>query len=824
MHPIRISENQSSSTAAAGTGAGLLGGEVPRDLIIRRESRHLGPGAEECDLSTSSGNPLGRCEETLCHSDHNHFNRHPLECGESKGQFRQMHSHSIPVTSKEVMKTINDGAASYLSTKQVPGSSTSKIVDRALDVVKARNSSEPKSHDAKKGYDGDGASQSSHATCNTTNHSVCTNTTAASSTTCSSTNTPVSPEATAESEPNMIAPSLRKIAKKRRKEPDKNGMERSSFHHTKSSKEYLRKAQEALKQQTMNSASGESVNDSDSEPIHSPRSNFRMLSQVSATAVRSSVTATPFSRSPTCSNVAEIIKTDEDASPSNPYGYEDPDAAASSSTSNPYGYEDPDAAAASSSTSNPYGYEDPDANAARILPAARRVGPARRRGSVTKFSLQAAQAAQKATERIMRLQGLNWKGSSETSISVSVGGLGRSTTPTGRRSQPRHAMESTQSILPIPVRRRSIPMDNWDSEPSPQVSENRASGDAMEVSNPYGYEASAPLKQPSVASSSRNQYGYEDPDAAISSASGATASNPYGYADNDTLPRQPTRSHPRARRRGSVTKFSLDAAKTVSSFESENSAPSPESKPVNLLEGSEDFVMALKPPAAGRPAGFTPKNRRRGVVTTGEMGQEGIGGILQLRRNNSSSSDQASPRRNAPTRNGSARSASSRHLARFGAPGRSDSFLSCGSAASWEDDADSLAPDMESLCSIHDRGDLGMDFTPVPPVSGLSPITPGITPGNGRNSLSNTFSGNCDGGLSRKLPESQRSFSERSNRTIVTFPADGEFAILPFAASGGDSRSSARMPAPPIRRAPSNSTSGNSTSLQSSQPSTSVSS
>lgn len=838
MLPILISQNLSSSMTTASSTGGLPGEEIPRDLIISGDSRDQEPAGvrnelEDCDSITSSlENPYSRAEETRQQrSNKKSISGIPCSPGSTKGPFHHLHSHNTPVTSKEVMKTINDGAAPYLSNKQSSGSSTSMIVDQALDVVKSKGASSHFSPNAKKDAD---ASQSSHGTCNTANQSVCTNTTAASSTTGTSSDVPVSPEVSAQQqqqpEPNFIAPSLRKIAKKRRKEPDKNGMERSSFHHTKSSKEYLRKAQEALKQQqelyessTSSSSAADSLGDKASEHMHSPRTNFRMLSQVNAAAVMITTSDAPFSRSQSCRNVGASEKAQEDSSASNPYGYEDPDATC---------------AASSGQTSDPYGYEDPDCNAARILPFARRMEPARRRGSVTKYSMQAAQAAQKATERIMRLQGLNWKGKNNEET-PSTSNAGRSTTPTGRRSHPRHATESRyptdsctpqtggveQTVMPIPIRRRSIPMDNWVAESTPVV----AKSDAMDVSNPYGYEDMAmagvnalSMKTTEDAPSS-NPYGYGDPDAAVSSTNtDSSSSNPYGYGDNDTLPRQPARRHPRARRRGSVTKFSLDAAaQTASSFESENSAPVEEVMP-EMLKGSEDFVMALKPPAVGRPFGLAPKNRRRvGVLSTGtDVDQESSGGILQLRRNNSSSSDQGSPHRAAPRRTGS--SASARHLARFNAPGRSESFLSQGSTASWEDDADSLAPDMESLCSIHDRGDLGIDFAPVPPVSGLSPITPGITPGNRRSSLTHTFSGKSDTG--RMLPEPSRSFSERNGSTVVTFPADSDFAILPFSTSGGDSRSSARMPAPPVRRAPSHSTSGNSTTLQSGQQSTSVSS
>ncbi|KAG7364317.1 hypothetical protein IV203_037519 [Nitzschia inconspicua] len=821
---MRISDNLSAATTTNGCAAGLPG-EVPRDLFICRDSEVEPQEAEDCDSCASSGNPLAHGEGTQrsVARDRN-TNRQSSEYGNGKGQFlHHLHPHSIPGTSKEVMKAINDGAASYISHKQTPGSSTSKIVDQALHVVKSKGTSGRYCEHTPRRNEGD-ASQSSHASCNTTNHSVSTNATAASSTTASSNNNTVSPDIAPQPGPNFIAPSLRKIAKKRRKEPDRDGMERSSFHHTKSSKEYLRKAQEALKQQKeLHDSSVQSSSDPVSEPMHSPRSNFRMLNQIDAAIAQTKIASAPFSPSQSCNNVVLTSKTEDNSVSTNPYGYEDPDTASTPTNT------------------NPYGYEDPDETAAKILPAARRVGPARRRGSVTKYSLQAVQAAQKATERIMRLQGLNWKAVTENSTN-NYDTPDRSTTPPRRLSHLRHAMESTlppvssshqtqieQSILSVPIRRRSIPLDSSDDEPYPDKSKNHVADNShipearMEISDPYGYESTAIEREDA---SSGNQLGYDDPDAVLAtSAQEASSSNPYGYDDKDTVPRQPIRRHPRARRRGSITKFSLDAAQTVKTLESELSGPSDDAKSAHPSKGSGDFIVALKPPAVGRPAGFGPKNRRRiGVLPTGaELDQDSTGGVFQLRQNHSSSSDHASPLRSAPRRTGSARSASSRHLARFSAPGRSDSYLSHGSVASWEDDADSLAPDMESLCSIHDRGDLGMDFAPVPPVSGLSPITPGFTPSNRQQSLSRTCSGKSDSDPSRKLQELQRSFSDRNNAAIITFPTDGDFPILPFAPTGGDSRSSARMPAPPVRRAPSHSASGNSATFLSDQSPTSVS-
>ncbi|KAL3913945.1 MAG: hypothetical protein SGILL_006293 [Bacillariaceae sp.] len=615
-----------------------------------------------------------------------------------------------------------------------------------------------------------------------------------------------------ECEPNCIAPALRKIAKKRRKEPGKDGMERSSFHHTKSSKEYLRKAQEALRAQqhqqqnqaTSSSKAADFSKDLDSDSMHSPRTNFRILSQGSLSSV---VGAPPFSRSQSCGSVLSANKSSQ----------QNQSWAEKTSSDNGLGYEDPDAAAAK----NALGYEDPDAGAASSTWAApRRMEPARRRGSVTKYSTQAAQAAQKATERIMKLQGLNWggkMGGSERNVSTQKeeSSARRSMTPTGRRRTPRDMDGAAQQQGPSrgdqsqpmapPVRRRSIPMDALDLKNSSHHETNNTSEVAMETtetsSNPYGYGDvsmagdSALPDNSKAASADTNPYGYETTTAPL------TASNPYGYEDSQGPPQQPRR-HPRARRRGSVTKFSLEAAQTVASSQPAPAIPSTETGPDPLLPNGGDFVMALKPPAESRAKAYAPRNRRR------DMDFEKSVGGQPLSRNHSGGSDQAlSPRKSAPRRTGSTRSASSRHLARFGAPSRSDSFISHGSAGSFEDDVDSLAPDMESLCSIHDR-DLGTEFDLGGTVPPMSPLTPSLNQGSKPKSLSKSFSNKSDGGgLDSFLLERRKSLSERSNFPVVSIPNNSEFAILPFPTGNSDARSSSRMPAP-LRRTPSHTASG----------------
>jgi len=188
--------------------------------------------------------------------------------------------------------------------------------------------------------------------------------------------------------------SFRKIAKKRRKAGG-----RSSFHHTKSSKEYLRKAQEAY--QRLKISEQQQQNDQNSQPELESGKNGVQNNK----------------NSPDCSSqTSNKTKEQEEVD----YGYGDPADSQPTDTTD-YGYGD-------TSDSQPqqavdYGYGDPADNEPQ---PSRTGGRARRRNSVTKYSLEAANvvAAQAAAARIMRLKpGL-------TSASRST-----SKTPTRRRPQ-----------------------------------------------------------------------------------------------------------------------------------------------------------------------------------------------------------------------------------------------------------------------------------------------------------------------------------------------------------------------------------------------------
>jgi len=198
--------------------------------------------------------------------------------------------------------------------------------------------------------------------------------------------------------------SFRKIAKKRRKAGG-----RSSFHHSKSSKEYLRKAQEAYQRLKI------------SEQEQKQNDRNRQLELEGSEEVTGK-------RIDRCKHADCQISTNTAMQPRDPavndYGYGDTTPVTQTKDAVDYGYGDP-------ANSQPhqkvdYGYGDLEGGQPQHP---RRGGRPRRRNSVTKFSLEAANvvAAQAAAERILRLK------PSVTSLSRSY-----STTPTRRRQPQEH--------------------------------------------------------------------------------------------------------------------------------------------------------------------------------------------------------------------------------------------------------------------------------------------------------------------------------------------------------------------------------------------------
>ncbi|VEU38780.1 unnamed protein product [Pseudo-nitzschia multistriata] len=190
--------------------------------------------------------------------------------------------------------------------------------------------------------------------------------------------------------------SFRKIAKKRRK-----ARGQSSFHHTKSSKEYLRKAQEAYQKLKISEQSADASTNTEKESNDVDYGYGDAVESQPKAAVN--------------------------------YGYGDPSKSESGEAVD-FGYGDP----TKSQVQEPvdYGYEDPEAGQPHLPRRGRR---ARRRNSVTKFSVQAASvvAAKAAAERILQLK------PSLTSLT-----RGRSKTPTKLRRQLDHQVEPANAQQP----------------------------------------------------------------------------------------------------------------------------------------------------------------------------------------------------------------------------------------------------------------------------------------------------------------------------------------------------------------------------------------
>jgi hypothetical protein len=761
--------------------------------------------------------------------------------------------HHSPPHVKATMKTINRG--SYLPTQ--PTTSTSHIVDQALNVVKSHVESVQKQKEQKQEQllwkmslhetqlEPDDsppslmASETSFSSVDYNGSNSCTG--ACSSSNCSIQDSVVQHPSELQSEDSSVLPlAFRKIAKKRKKEKSRDGMDRSSFHHTKSSKEYLRKAQEALINRDQQER-GEQSDDSRGAPVPFAKEVAeRLLSAPPSVFARQGPGRSSWhdqTASEAASDVEKFSPPPRSTSGlSRSQSFGDLKVKSSSACKQlPSSQSDDD--------SNPYGYEDPDVVAAGA--PSRRMGTARRRGSVTKFSLKAAENAKAATERIMKLQGLKCK-----QESPGVSPERRSATPTGRRSHPRRSVgmftnvdlqQESRSIDPMPVveahiRQRSIPLGDWDTPARSEESlkyvyedlsgEGHSSADSITApsrtnSNPYGYEYPGADTNGTAAQSSSDLYGYGEPNACTKK----NEPDQYGYENPDTQPQAPRRRHPRPTRRGSVTKFSVGAASIIAA--ATESVPEPTSTAQEVpsvsanfstrdtvdQETEEDLVGDLEP--TGVLDSFL-SNHSPYLVSSQYYHHTSVSRVNSSHSDAADSGDCLS-RGILSTRQGISprRTGSYRRPHRFTAEHlRSDSMMSHGSGVSFEDDADSLAPDMESLCSIHDRSE-DNDFPPMPPLQpAKSPLTPRDLPNRSRSG------GSSRGGLLARRTYSNGSLSSDgfhlqpkrtpSGRTglMVSVPAEADFAILPFgglpAPAATDSPSEYLMPAP-VKRNPSTS-------------------
>lgn len=390
---------------------------------------------------------------------------------------------------------------------------------------------------------------------------------------------------------------LKKIAKKRRGADGTVDVE-----YTKSSKEYLQKAQQSLRQD-VSCSNNSSTEHSSSSSISNPYGY----------------------------EDADAATTTTQSSASNPYGYDDHNSGPTNrlgpahrsfsqptlqSSSNLYGYGDPDA----SSSPNEYGYEDPDA-----APTIRRRGPARRRGSVTKFSIQAAAAATAATDRILQKTNLLHQKEVFSGAEPAVAAEGEGEWRPRRSSMPDKKEPRLRRSVGLLSNSRGrfgrISMEDQRKQDVPVVSNgDKPCGSDMKPITPKrqrslresrravhdaGLTSPQSLKKSIVAASPKAEdYGYGDHDAKSSSDSSTGApermelpqnassasSNAYGYGES-AAPVRP-RSRPRARRRGSVTKFSLEAQAKVITSQPMKTEPSHTTLETEIISLNDEPIIA----------------------------------------------------------------------------------------------------------------------------------------------------------------------------------------------------------------------------------------
>eukprot|EP00934_Nitzschia_sp_Nitz4_P002215 Nitzschia sp. Nitz4//scaffold39_size137210//36716//38764//NITZ4_003194-RA/size137210-processed-gene-0.58-mRNA-1//-1//CDS//3329550368//2215//frame0 len=439
---------------------------------------------------------------------------------------------------------------------------------------------------------------------------------------------------------SMIDKSLAKVAKKRRKQDGGVDLE-----HTKSGKEYIRKAQEALRL----SSQGNSAED---ESSSSPSSESPYLTSVGNGCTSSS-------------------------------GGTNEPATATTTTSQ-----------TAPSGSNPYGYEDPDQT--MHAPRAQRNLRARRRNSVTEKTIRAA---------AQTVEGL-------TQLSLS------------RVTQQQQQQQRYGGI-------------------SHATSNNTATSSGS--SNPYGYDTAEP--------SAKDMYGYGDASESAP-ASGESNSNPYGYGDTsnpnpygygDAAPVQPTaRRGRRPQRRNSVTKFSLNAASIIKKAHEERQAGERQAEAMNTDNNATESsnlsptiqapampvrkqspwqtqgkacdsrmnimsngARSLNPPpvhfAPTRSASFRTTNSHDMLSSSDDEDPEDRDSTSSSSTSDDESLDESIASITIPLKSGDG---PIQGMPQLGRQGSCRSFTSRGSTHSvqtYDSESESLAPDMQSLCSISQR-------------------------------------------------------------------------------------------------------------------------
>jgi len=596
--------------------------------------------------------------------------------------------------------------------------------------------------------------------------------------------------------------SLKKIAKKRRKQNGGVDVE-----HTKSSKEFLRKAQQSLRDL--------SVKEVDDHPLQQGPIRASSVRAIQPDNNRRDMMIAQHNASKSCSSVPALSNANE-------------------------------------TESNPYGYEDPDDS---IPQAPRRTGGlARRRNSVTKYSVQAMAAAKAATERLQNLGHGNTlfrRSNSASNVTTSAPRqngmqkvqsarqLGRTRMPLERsvgvmmKQQSDRTLKTGDSLLQrmgvgsfegrgILRRPKTTSQDSsekpktFQSQPnqlslgeaalrrlnpgmlSPEVptvsmeppSRSTPKATQQEV-NRYGY---GEMGEANGKMGNSNPYGYgemeEEGEEHSKPKLSTNDSNPYGYGDPDSQPRP--RMPGMAKRRGSVTKFSISAQAQViqdharthlanmksiipmavdtSNSSAASSMPAP--PPVQNVEVAMEENIIWQPLKPESSSSSFPK-KRLGRRTTARPGKpRPVVRSDSFRSNDDldSSSSESSSHSDSdsddslddsigmdapmaapklPTRHDSFRSFSTR---------KSDSGRSLDSDE--ENDGDSLAPDMQSLCSISQRDERTLE----PTFSGGLRKTFSNTPTRTPRALSQKNSGSF-----REIREKLRG---NGGINMISFPVD----------------------------------------------------
>jgi len=244
---------------------------------------------------------------------------------------------------------------------------------------------------------------------------------------------------------------------------------------------------------------------------------------------------------------------------------------------------------------------------------------------------------------------------------------------------------------------------------------------ASNPTDPYGYE------DPDSIQVGSNRYGYEDPNTSVQNKS-PNPTNLYGYGDaNDPQVEQPPRR--RATRRGSVTKFSLDAAKVVVSSEH---GCEPQRMVVDHLDQHPCRASPTGPNSTTKPTATTKESMMQAPEFTMRRSQ-----LLNLSRSPYFASENRSYSKGADDSLSDSEPESS-DIDSVASFGDDDFFVDLADDTkdapkvprrvdSIESDASSLAPDLRSYCSISGARDEEQDIAPPPPPIFL-PHTP--TPTN----------------------------------------------------------------------------------------------